>query len=435
MDHDYHASRAEALADILRGFSVWLNATDRRIQCDRLRAFCMSDPEGYREQLNAACDMLEDELSFDHLDAIKLALTGGASQYDFSPSVFVGDECEYEFQLYGIGLFATGLRNEPFRSDLLSEAQAAEIRRILYEQWFDPEVAEVFIFEGLPQLNAHICTDTVIAWEFTRDFSERAAPLTPIIDKPQYPDYSPDQSLSENIARWNAEGRMLIFGVKFPRHSLDRPVLRRPYLHGGRYPFHLKPDSKFFPDLIAASPYGRQLTKVLSEFGSFRWHFTDPMPFFDALSELDYSISPYVFLTCASRLLMDTGLSVNEIIASPASFVDHYAGYAEMRVAFAAKDRPDAILSAATATIRYDGPNGDTEWFSSYAKDIHHLLTSNGIPTIPVEKFGYQYEAEPESVDRLFMTSTGRVVSFRQVEVNTFGHDGDLPPMPPTHFN
>ena len=33
------------------------------------------------------------------------------------------------------------------------------------------------------------------------------------------------------------------------------------------------------------------------------------------------------------------------------------------------------------------------------------------------------------------MTSTGRVVSFRQVEVNTFGHDGDLPPMPPTHFN
>lgn len=413
MNFDLNPSLVTALEEILPSLTIWQNSTDRRIALDQIRLLCMNDPVRSLDCIDQAFENLRSSYSVDQLSAIRTMLNEqGDDYFGATPSIFVGDDCEDEFQLYAVGLLASGLTNEPLRRDLLTEEDARIFREILYKHWFNEDVCEISVFEAITQINHRLCTDTALAWDFLRDLEARRAPLVPVIDKPGYPDYAADPYISENLAAYNAEQRVLIFGVRFPRQSLRRSVMKRPYRHLGRYPNIANDDSRYFPDLIMETDYGRDMAEFLSGLGSFRYHVTEPLPFFQALSQTDHSLAPHSLLTCCSRLLMDTGYALSDIIASPATFTDPYSGYSEMRVAFARKDAPDELLAGAAVTVPFqDGAEVNfAEWYRTYERDIRRLLVSNNIPTVALENFGDRHETEPESVDRLFQSSTGRVM-------------------------
>lgn len=422
---EYFNARTDALADIMRDYSIWLCTSDFRAQSDRYRAFYMCDPHNFTAYRDAALEKLRAEYGYERFEAASLAAVNGGLT-EFAPSYYLGDDAEYEFQLYGIGCFGTSLQREPMRDEFISEAQAETLREILYDEWFNRENCEIFIYEGIVPINSPLFAENENMWTFTREFAELARPLTPIIDRPEY---AVAVDATENVAPWSAEARMILFGLKFRRDRIDRPVLHQQYRYGSRFPYLMTDESKFQPDLLRETPYGKRMQQFLSDFSSLRWHISYPIPVIEALSQLDYCLFPVSFLTCASHVLMTTGCSVSDLIASPACFVDRYLGYCEMRVAFAHKDDPDKILGAAAATIHTD----EGDWFAVYAEDIRRLLTQAGIPTIPLEDFGCSLEAEPEIVDRFFMTSTGKIVSFDIAQKKPFADD--LPPMPPTIFN
>ena len=251
-----------------------------------------------------------------------------------------------------------------------------------------------------------------LAWNFLRDFEARRAPLVPVIDRPDYPDYTADPYIDENNAAYNADMRVIIFGVRFPRHSIARPVMKKPYGHIGRFPCDPGKNDRFIPDLLMETEYGRDMSKMLSALGDFRWNVTEPLPFFQALVQTDHSLAPRKLLTCVTRLLMDTGLSLDDIIASPATFVDRFSNYAEMRVAFADKKNPDKLLAGCPLTVPYledEDRSGYDNWYAYYTREIRRLLIMNNISTIPLDEFTSRNETEPENVDRLYRSSTGKI--------------------------
>ena len=324
--------------------------------------------------------------------------------------------------LYACGFMAYGLTNSPLRTEKLTREKADALRTLLFKHFFEKNACEIRIYENLMPLTHKIVSDAPPAFRFLRamiDSQDTFVPQNTSLDMPGYDANYDEEDASEIASRF----RLVLFSVTTKKRSKQPAQKCARLATGFSLPVNGKP--MYVPEYILTTPWGKDFRDWAQDFaGELRFYVTEPSLLSDALNTLDYVIGLKRVSLAYSRATLDEGVAEHSLVTSFGIFSDPLRGYSELRVAFARPERPDVLVGGVPLPLPSVNPDASGDELIRF---IRALVSLEGIMTLDPANYKYKvFTAEPESVDRLYNTVTGKQVPLKKRETSCIANGSSL---------
>lgn len=397
----------DKLRQILPFITQYSNGPDRTRAMQEFRRLYAEDPVGFVYAYEAAMQTLARTIPQEVVNQIE-----DCAGYELDNMPVSIENNGTTSTLYALGLFAYGLANSPLRTEKITPQRAEALREMLYKHWFDEKACDIQVYEQLMPLTHRVVSDTPAAIRFLEAMTAEEAPFVKQITSLDMPGYDSDY-VDEDASDIASRFRLILISVTTKKRS-KRFCLKQPYTTPG-FAMPVLDGMRYTPDYILTTPWGREFSQWAQDFaGELRFYVTDPGLLSDTLSCLDYVVGIKRVSLAYARATLDEGVAERTLTVSFGIFSDPVRGYSELRVAFARPDTPDELVGGVALPLPATSPDtaGD-----DLIRHIRLIIGLEGIITPDPATYHYKVlVAEPESVDRLFNTLTGKQVPIKKRE-------------------
>lgn len=408
-------SIADRLRRILPFITHLSNPSDRVRYMSEFRRLYAEDPFEFVEAYDRCLEELRRTVSQDLVSQIE-----DCAGFELDNMPVSIEEDGVTSTLYACGFFGYGLVNSPLRTEKITREKAEALRGLLFKHFFEKSACEIRVYENLIPLNHKIVSDAPPAFRFLSAMTSSADTFVPQItslDMPGYDANYDEEDASDIAARF----RLVLFSVTTKKRS-KLPAQKRSYAAAAGFSLLVNGNPMYSPDYVLTTPWGKDFRDWAQDFaGELRFYVTEPCLLSDALNCLDYVIGIKRVPLAYSRATLDEGVPEHSLVMSFGIFTDPLRGYSELRVAFARPEKPDVLVGGVPLPL----PSVNAEASGDeLIRFVRALVSLEGILTIDPSTYKYKvFTAEPESVDRLYNTVTGKQVPLVRRE-HSFIADG-----------
>lgn len=339
--------------------------------------------------------------------------------------------------LFAIGVMAYGMENIPFTSLLLNEEQAAGIVEALRKHVLDADSEEARKLVKIHVLDTPMPLTHELLLEnndiellyLLRDGAQHAQDKCLVKLRPHWPQAAYiDPDSDECRDRYGTRFRMIPVIVTTPRDYGTPTLFKAPSYHGG-WEKMASGDFAFMPGAMLKTPFSQDFRRAIASWvGPQQVLHTSLVTIDQALWDLDQHIGVMRVAIALQRMMADYMIDdIDDIVMSFGLFSDDVSEYTECRIAFALKSAPDEVLEGVPMPIPY---RTVPDVFHHLRMQVHMMIHSIFGKEIydpfndedekaykPMEQF-FNLAAEPDSIVRIYFTSTGRQVHVKPFDPN-----------------
>ncbi|MBE5691643.1 MAG: hypothetical protein EGQ34_01880, partial [Sutterella sp.] len=308
------SSLAARLRKILPFIGRNTASADRECYLRAFRRLYSEDPMAFSEVFDAELEKIRTEYPREITELIEQA---GFAELD-DQIVAAEREDGSVTTLYAAGFLAYGLENQPLAAENLTREDAAKLKALLLEEYFDESVAKIQIYEHLMPINHRAFVDAGESQRFLRQMMRSKSDFITTFESIDMPgiDYTLDEEDGTDIA---ARFRLILFTVRTP--SGEKPALKRPFRFLG-FATNEGKNPKLTSEAILQTRWGAEFTALLSvRCGrGLRFCVTEPTLLNDTVRQLDYVTGLKRIMVVFTRTALDENVPPEKLIVSLGAF-------------------------------------------------------------------------------------------------------------------